>query len=146
MFCRQRRPLAVALVALAAFWLGGCSGDSLFPMSAEPDRTELTEWQQESFLKAAIAVLPEEAADDIPSGQAQHAARFVARTLETAPDGQVRRWKSADSGTALVVRPLVTEVNGGSICRDFRLEIEIEGKASHFTSRACRMSSGIWRL
>lgn len=133
------------VLAVAAVLLGGCAGSSLFPMSVEPDRTELTEWQQETLLKTALAVMPPEAANSIPSSQGRQAARFVARALETAPDGQTRNWQTADRSISLSVRPIATDSSSESICRDYDLKIKLAGATSSFTPRACRTTNGIWR-
>lgn len=136
-------PIATVLMT-AMLLLGGCSGNSLFPTAAEPDRTELSEWQQEELLKAALAALPRETSASLPAAYAPEIARFLSRALETAPDGEERRWTSADRTFGLRFRPTATAIAEDSICRKFNLELGLPDGKRIVTLRACRLKSGRW--
>ncbi len=90
-------------------------------------------------------VLPPALVSSFPNGHAPSVARFVSRTLETAPDGESRRWPTTDPSVTLVIRADSTEIVGDAICR--RATIIVEGAAAEprrFPYRACRRSTGMW--
>ena len=141
---KSRRWRRAAFVP-AMMLLSGCGLDfSLVPMAGEPDRTELTEWQHKRLLDAPLAALPEDIAASLPNDGVADAARFLTRTLETAPDGQQRLWRSIDGQTVLAIRPVSTAADGETVCRRAVLSLETAGTRRDFDLRACRSSNGIW--
>ncbi|HET6522305.1 MAG TPA: RT0821/Lpp0805 family surface protein [Geminicoccaceae bacterium] len=74
------------------------------------------------------------------------AAAALQRTLETAPDGQSRGWRNAESGSAGRITPTRTYLSdGGYFCRDYREELTVTGgETGAFDHRACRDDAGRW--
>lgn len=90
-------------------------------------------------------VLPPALESSFPNGHAFSVGRFVSRTLETAPDGESRRWPTTDPSVILVIRAESTEIVGDTICR--RATIIVESPAAgeqQFSYRACRRATGMW--
>ena len=79
-----------------------------------------------------------------PNGHAFSIARFVSRTLETAPDGQSRRWPTNDPSVTLVITPESTEITGDAICRRATIVVESPLGARRLPYRACRRATGMW--
>jgi len=141
----KSRRWRLAVFTPAMVLLSGCGLDfSLVPMAAEPDRTELAEWQNKQLLDAPLAVLPNDIAASLPNDRVADAARFLTRTLETAPDGQQRLWRSLDGETVLAIRPVSTAAGGETVCRRAVLSLETAGTRRDFDLQACRSSNGIW--
>ena len=90
-------------------------------------------------------VMPPALVSSFPNGHAFSVGRFVSRTLETAPDGERRRWPTTDPSVILVIRADSTEIVGDTICRRATITVEsLSGGAQHFPYRACRRTTGMW--
>lgn len=125
--------------------LSGCGMSlSLLPVGDEPSRTELSEWQYHELLEQPLKAMPETIAASLPDNFVADAARFVTRTLETAPDGVARRWQSVDKTAALAIRPISTVVNGQTICRQAVVNLETAASHQEANLHACRSDNGIW--
>jgi surface antigen len=95
---------------------------------------------------AGCALLPEEPLygrlvdDDVTL-----AAATLQHALETARDGETRRWTNAATGHQGTVTPVRTELTaGGHFCRVYREELRIGGDAAAYEHRACRGEDGRW--
>lgn len=133
--CAPRLVLAPALV-LAVF-LSACAGsetssrlDSAEPAKSEPEVVEV--------------IMPADLQAAFPNGHVFSVSRFVSRTLETAPDGQSRRWPTNDPAVILVIRPENTEFVGDTVCRRATIVIENRTRKQQFDYRACRTATGVW--
>lgn len=94
---------------------------------------------------AIEVAMPPDLLPVFPNGQAFSVARFVSRTLETAPDGESRRWPTLAPDVTLVIRPDQTEFVDGAVCRRATLIIKGPQGEQRFQYRACRQPNGIWR-
>lgn len=136
----RRAALVPALILLS-----GCGlTPSLLPLADEPSTAELSEWQYSRLLEQPLKAMPEEVVKSLSERHAAEAARFLTRTLETAPDGSARRWHSADKTAALAVRPISTAIEGGSVCRRAMLKVETADIGKEWTLHACRTDDGLW--
>ncbi len=91
------------------------------------------------------AIMPPALVSSFPNGHAFSVGRFVSRTLETAPDGESRRWPTTDPSVTLVIRADSTEIVGDTICRRATIVVEnASGGTRQFPYRACRRSTGMW--
>lgn len=73
------------------------------------------------------------------------AASTVQQTLESAPDGSVRRWANPLSGHAGTVRPVATYVNeDGRFCRQYEEELRVGEGQGGYRHLACREDDGYW--
>lgn len=141
----RRRFPGVSAGVLAALLLAGCSpGFSYFPPSSEPVRTDAAEWRNHQFQQISLVRMPREIASAIPDRHGPGAARFLIRTLETAPDGDMRRWQSMDQTVIFDVQPNSTTVTGGTICRGAVLRIKTAQEDRSFDLRICRQKNGMW--
>lgn len=139
----MRLPLVICVVAPVV--LSGCGlGFPFLPATAEPVGTVTAEQEERSLHQALLAVMPAEMKSAFPNGHAPGAARFLMRTLETAPDGEKRQWQSIDRAITLVVRPNVTTVNVDTLCRIAHVTVVSPGGSKQFEYRACRLKNGTW--
>ncbi len=135
---------ALVCGALAAA-LGGCAQTSPpaagVPSEAvSPPQTHV----DDGTPPLSAAVMPDEISSALLNGYTAEAARFLARTLETAPDGAKRRWRSIDKGTTLIVQPRATHVTAQVICRDVEVRVVTARGSRDFEMRACRLQNGLW--
>ena len=138
-------PWRLASLAPAMALLSSCGFNfSLLPSAAEPYRTELADWHQEQLLEAPLGALPQDIADGLPDEYLADAWRFLARALETAPDGAARRWQSGDRTAALTVLAVSTDLTGKTICRTAIVSKEIAGAGRDYDLRSCRKANGTW--
>ena len=140
---RLRRMAAfVPVMAL----LSGCGFNfPLLPAAGDPYRSELAEWQQNQLLEAPLGALPREVADGLPDEYIADAARFLTRTLETAPDGQKRHWRSLDRTAVLDIRLISTDADGGAVCRQAVLSLETRESSQDYELQVCRLRNGTWK-
>jgi surface antigen len=132
-------------LAVATVLLSGCGMNfSLLPANGEPSRTELSEWQYRTLLEQPLKAVPDEISEQLPQAHRADAARFLTRTLETAPDGVSRHWQSIDRSAALAIRPVSTAVNGRTVCRNAILRLETADGGQEATLHACRSENGVW--
>jgi surface antigen len=117
---------------------------SLLPSADEPYRTELADWQRNQLLAAQLGAMPQEVADGLPYEQIADAARFLTRTLETAPNGQKRHWKSLNRKAVLDIRLVSTTTDGEAICRQAVLSLETAETSRDYKLQACRLRNGTW--
>ena len=144
---RRRGPAGLPAIAcaLATALLSGCGSVlSLLPPANEPVGSETAELPNQQFLRASLLQMPREIAAAFPDGQGPGAARFLTRTLETAPDGDRRRWQSDDRTVVFVVQPNSTTVTEGTICRSAILTVETPQDDRRFDLRTCRLKNGMW--
>jgi len=136
--------LLLVLVPVAAL-LSGCGFSFPFlPTSGEPYRAELAEWQQNQLLAAPLRAMPQEVADGLPDEHLADASRFLMRTLETAPDGQNRHWRSLDRKAVLDIRLVSTAADGEAVCRQAVLSLETVNSSGDYRLQACRLRNGTW--
>lgn len=134
-----------ALAPIMALLLSGCGLNlAMLPDTDAPYRAELTKWQQDQLLIAPLGAMPQEVADGLPDEYVADASRFLTRTLETAPDGQRRSWRSIDRKTALGIRPISTSSNEDGICRHAVLSLETAESSRDIDLQACRLKNGTW--
>lgn len=130
----------------ALVMLSGCGMNlSLLPVDDEPSRTELSEWQYHELLDQPQKAMPKTIAASLPDDHVADAARFLTRTLETAPDGVERQWHSTDKTTVLSIQPVSTTVNGQVVCRQAVLNLETADAKQEAGLHACRSDNGIWK-
>ena len=145
---RRRGPAGLRAIACAlatVLLLSGCvSGLTFFPPGNEPVRTESAELRDQQFQQISLVRMPREIAAAIPDRYGPGAARFLTRTLETAPDGDIRRWQSFDRVVVFDVRPSSTTVTAESICRNVVLRVETAQDNRSFNLRTCRQKNGMW--
>ena len=142
---RGRAGLPAIACALATVLLSGCGSVlSLLPPANEPVAGETAELRDQQFPRASLMEMPREIAAAFPDGHGPGAARFLTRTLETAPDGDRRRWQSDDRTVVFVVQPNSTTVTAGSICRSAILTVETPQDDRSFDLRTCRQKNGMW--
>lgn len=137
--------LRLAILGPVMALLSGCGFvSSLLPTSDEPYRSELSEWQQGQLLAAPLGAMPQEVADGLPDEHLVDAARFLMRTLETAPDGQKRHWRSLDRAAVLDVRLVSTATDGEAVCRQAVLSLKTANSSGDYNLQACRLRNGTW--
>lgn len=64
--------------------------------------------------------------------------------LETYPTGQTRSWNNPDSGADYSVTPTRTYENNSQPCREYEMDVYIDGQRDVVTGTACRNSQGEW--
>lgn len=134
-----------ALAPIMALLLSGCGLNlAMLPDTDKPYRTELTKWQQDQLLMAPLGAMPQEVADGLPDEHLADASRFLTRTLETAPDGQKRHWRSLDRQAALDIRLVSTAADGDAVCRQAVLSLETANSSGDYKLQACRLRNGTW--
>jgi surface antigen len=69
----------------------------------------------------------------------------AAQALEATPTGRHTSWKNPDSGAQYTMTPTRTYDAGGTPCRDFTVDANIDGKAETVKGTACRQSDGSWK-
>ncbi len=75
------------------------------------------------------------------------AAQAEQRALETAPTGKSVAWQNPDNGHSGTVTPVKTyQTAGGSYCREYQTQVNIDGKQEKAYSTACRQPDGSWKL
>lgn len=127
--------LCLAILGLAS----ACSGS---PQSAAESPSAMPE---EPVVPVADVGMPPMLAPSFPNGHAFSVARFVSRTLETAADGESRRWPTLDASVTLVIRADSTEIVGDTICRNATIIVEsLADGTRNFSYRACRRATGMW--
>ncbi len=90
-------------------------------------------------------VLPSSLALVVPVEHTASIARFISRTLETAPNGQARRWPSPDKDLAVSVRPEATEISSDrSLCRRATMTVGLNVNRRDYPFRVCRNTTGVW--
>lgn len=120
-------------------FVSGCAG------SPEPSADARPAMPQGPTPPVVDVVMPPALVSSFPNGHAFSVGRFVSRTLETAPDGESRRWPTTDPSVTLVVRADSTEIIGDTICRRATIVVEsLSGGTQQFPYRACRRSTGMW--
>lgn len=125
--------------------ISGCGLDLPFlPMAGEPPPAELPEWQYGDLLNKTLMAMPEDMAEILPEQYVAEAARFLTRTLETAPDGASREWHSANGEAALAVRLISTAADGTGVCREAVLNLETADANEALNIRTCRLNNGLW--
>jgi surface antigen len=73
------------------------------------------------------------------------AAAAMQHALESAPDGESRRWSNTASGRAGRVTPVRTVLTEtGEFCRDYEEELRVGERSATYTHRACRDPRGRW--
>ena len=132
--------IARASIYLAILGLvSGCAG------SPEPSVDAQPVTPQAPAAPVVEVVMPPALVSSFPNGHAFSVGRFVSRTLETAPDGESRRWPTTDPSVTLVIRADSTEIVGDTICRRATIIVESPfGGAKQFSYRACRRATGMW--
>lgn len=135
---KRPRPFARLTCLAIAMLLPACSGAPAGTGPAEPETT------RESRPMAIEAAMPPDLLPVFPNGHVFSVARFVSRTLETAPDGESRRWPAMDRDITLVIRPDRTEFIDGAVCRRATLIIGGPQGEQRFLYRACRQPNGLW--
>lgn len=139
------RPWRLATLVPAMALLSSCGFSlSLLSGADEPYRNELADWHQGQLLEASLGAMPQEIADGLPDEYLADAARFLTRTLETAPDGAARRWQSSDRTAALTVQAVSTDMTGKTICRTAIVSSEFAGAGRDYDLRSCRKANGTW--
>ena len=68
------------------------------------------------------------------------------QALESAPTGQSIKWQNPDSGHYGYITPTKTEVNNGTVCREYQQEIIVGGKKEQGYGTACRQADGSWKI
>ncbi|MBB3190672.1 glycine zipper 2TM domain-containing protein [Halomonas cerina] len=63
-------------------------------------------------------------------------------TLDHAPDGQSERWRNPETGNAYTMTPRRTYQDGARQCRDFNLEVVVDGERRSTNGTACRRPDG----
>ena len=127
--------LYLAILGLAS----ACAG------SPQPSVEAPAATPEEPVAPVMDAVMPPALAPSFPNGHAFSVGRFVSRTLETAPDGESRRWPTTDPSVTLVIRADSTEFVGDTICRRATIIVEsIVDGTRQFSYRACRRATGMW--
>lgn len=136
---RQRPPPFTLPACFAVVMLlSACSGATVETSPTESDAPF------ENRPVVVEAAMPTDLLPVFPNGDASHVARFVSRTLETAPDGESRRWPTMAPDVTLVIRPDRTEFVDGAICRRATIIIDGPQGEQRFQYRACRQSNGLW--
>ena len=69
----------------------------------------------------------------------------AAKALETNPTRKSSTWINPDTGVAYRVTPLRTYSGPQGPCREFRTEMEIDGRREVIYGTACRQPDGTWR-
>lgn len=69
------------------------------------------------------------------------------RILEQSPTGQAIRWNNPDTGRGYKMTPTRTYRDSTNRpCRDYTSWVFVDGYEEKVTGRACRMSSGRWKI
>jgi surface antigen len=85
--------------------------------------------------------------DQLTDKDTDLAVRTMQNTLETAQDGDARRWSNPASGHSGTIRVLDTRVTeGGYFCRDYEETLHVGDKSSTQKLSACRDDDGTWRF
>lgn len=70
--------------------------------------------------------------------------RRAATTLETYPTGRTNSWQNPDSGANYNFTPTRTYETSGQPCREYDMEVYIDGRREIVKGTACRNSRGEW--
>lgn len=70
--------------------------------------------------------------------------RRAASTLETYPTGRTNTWQNPDTGNAYDFTPTRTYNSGGQPCREYEMDVYMDGRKEVVTGTACRNASGEW--
>ena len=103
---------------------------------------------------AAVAVgtlagawLGSEAGKSLDRADKVYAERTTQGALERGQSGQSSSWQNPDTKNSGTITPTRTyQTASGQYCRDFEQTIVVDGKTGRATGRACRESSGEWRI
>lgn len=82
----------------------------------------------------------------LTEGDVALAAGALQETLESAPDGATRSWRSEATGHRGSITPTRTYLSAaGHFCRDYREELELGERSGRFYQAACRDDDGwVW--
>ncbi|WP_438971025.1 RT0821/Lpp0805 family surface protein [Methylophaga sp.] len=70
--------------------------------------------------------------------------RRAADTLETYPTGRTNTWQNPDTGASYDFTPTRTYNTSGQPCREYDMEVFMDGRREVVTGTACRNSRGEW--
>jgi surface antigen len=70
--------------------------------------------------------------------------RRASQALETAPTGRATSWQNPDSGAQYNVTPTRTYESQSGPCREYDMEVYIDGQRDIVKGTACRNSRGEW--
>ena len=70
--------------------------------------------------------------------------RRAASTLETYPTGRTNSWQNPDTGTNYNFTPTRTYETSGQPCREYDMEVYMDGRREIVKGTACRNSRGEW--
>ncbi len=70
--------------------------------------------------------------------------RRAANTLETYPTGRTNTWQNPDTGASYDFTPTRTYNSAGQPCREYEMDVYIDGRRDVVTGTACRNSRGEW--
>jgi surface antigen len=70
--------------------------------------------------------------------------RRAANTLETYPTGRTNTWQNPDTGNSYDFTPTRTYNTGGQPCREYEMDVYMDGRQEVVTGTACRNSRGEW--
>ncbi|HYD99205.1 MAG TPA: hypothetical protein VEH84_07470 [Alphaproteobacteria bacterium] len=70
----------------------------------------------------------------------------IASALDHAPDRRAVAWRDPDQDVAYRVVPTRSYESAGRTCRDYHVEIGVDGRPESATGTACRQGDGTWRI
>ena len=70
--------------------------------------------------------------------------RRAADTLESYPTGRTNTWHNPDTGAEYDFTPTRTYDASGQPCRDYEMEVYMDGRRETVTGTACRNARGEW--
>ena len=70
--------------------------------------------------------------------------RRAANTLETYPTGRTNSWQNPDNGANYNFTPTRTYETSGQPCREYDMEVYMDGRREIVKGTACRNSRGEW--
>lgn len=68
--------------------------------------------------------------------------RAMDATLDGTADGETERWRNAETGNAYAMTPRHTYLDADRQCRDFDLEVVVDGERRATNGTACRREDG----
>lgn len=75
-----------------------------------------------------------------------YANQAASRGLESVPAGQAVTWKNPDNGNHGSFTPTQTYQGSNGYCREYQQTINVGGRVEKGYGKACRDSSGQWRI
>jgi surface antigen len=70
----------------------------------------------------------------------------IAHSLELVKDYRDVTWTNPHTGAAYLLRPHEGYEKDGHVCRDFDLNVELDGRRQGSQGRACQTAEGTWQL